>query len=129
MLTTGARPLQKTAPVAGPAGKGRGSTERRWSSVHQEQALARPPAVARVGGCGHAGDGTCHVHQHGRLWSSRTPSYTEQLEGLAFFGLSPDQCDLLSDMLNNFLDSVRRAQNAVIHYLLLPSNPEARSAG
>jgi hypothetical protein len=41
----------------------------------------------------------------------------ERLEGLAFFGLSPDQRDLLSYMLDNFLDSARRAQDAVIHYL------------
>jgi hypothetical protein len=43
MLTTGERPLQKTAPAAGSAGKGSGSTEQRWSRVHQEQALAGPP--------------------------------------------------------------------------------------
>ena len=42
---------------------------------------------------------------------------TAQLEGLAFFGHSPDQRDLLSYMLGNFLDGARRAQDAVIHSL------------
>lgn len=41
----------------------------------------------------------------------------ERLEGLVFFGLPNEDRDLLSYMVDNFLDAARRAQNSVIHYL------------
>ena len=41
----------------------------------------------------------------------------EQLQGAAFLGLATDERDLLSFMVDNFLDASSRAQNSVIHYL------------
>ena len=41
----------------------------------------------------------------------------ERITGVVFYGLPNEDRDLLSYMVDNFLDASRRAQNSVLHYL------------